>query len=146
MKDLAVNPQLSIPACFSRISSSRSSGPGGQNVNKLNTRVQIFLDIPACCCLSDSQKSRLYSMWKGRIDKHGILEVSCRQYRSQLDNRRAAMKKKAELIALALKPVRLRKRTAVPRQAVQKRLRSKKERSALKKMRSKTAWHNQIDK
>ncbi|HOK96486.1 MAG TPA: alternative ribosome rescue aminoacyl-tRNA hydrolase ArfB [Anaerohalosphaeraceae bacterium] len=140
MEDLAVNPQLIIPARCLRIFYTRSSGPGGQNVNKLNTRVQIFLDIPACACLSDNQKNRLYTMWKGRIDKKGVLEVSCSQYRSQMENRRAAMKKIAQMIASALKPVRVRKKTAVPRQAILSRLHNKKERSELKKMRSKTGW------
>lgn len=137
MEDLYINPKISIPADHFHVSHSRSSGPGGQHVNKLNTRVSIFLDIPKCSCLSKHQKQTLLTVLKNRIDKQGVLQVSSQQYRSQTANRDAALRRMAELIAAALKHEPRRKKTRIPRRAIEKRLEDKKYRSKIKQLRSK---------
>jgi ribosome-associated protein len=137
MEDLYINPKISIPADHFHVSHSRSSGPGGQHVNKLNTRVSIFLDIPKCSCLSKHQKQTLLTVLKNRIDKQGVLQVSSQQYRSQTANRDAALRRMAELIAAALKHKPRRIKTRIPRRAIEKRLEDKKYRSKTKQLRSK---------
>ena len=136
MDDLYINPKITIPSdCFG-VSHSRSSGPGGQHVNKLNTRVSIFLDVRECPCFSEAQKRTLFTVLKNRMDKQGVLQVSSQQYRSQTANRDAALRRMAELIAAALKPKRIRKKTRVPKRAIERRLQDKKARSKIKQFRS----------
>jgi ribosome-associated protein len=136
MEDLYINPKITIPAeCF-RVYHSRSSGPGGQHVNKLNTRVSIFLDIRECPCFSEAQKRTLFTVLKNRMDKQGVFQVSSQQYRSQTANRDAALRRMAELIATALKPKPRRKKTRIPKRTIEKRLEDKKARSKTKQLRS----------
>ncbi|MCI0499501.1 MAG: aminoacyl-tRNA hydrolase [Planctomycetales bacterium] len=136
MEDLVINSRLIIPSQYLEASYSRSSGPGGQHVNKLNTQVHLFLDIAKCPCFSEAQKNKLRTALKARIDKQGILQVSCQQYRSQVANRNTAMERMADLIRAALKPVRMRKKTSVPKRAVEKRLQDKSARAKIKQARS----------
>jgi len=136
MEDLYINPKITIPSAYLTISYSRSSGPGGQHINKLNTRVSVFLDIRKCPCFSVQQKQRLRAGLKGRIDKQGVLQISSQQFRSQMANRNAALQRMAELVAHAIKPKPVRKKTNVPKGAVEKRLQEKKNRAKLKQLRS----------
>ena len=136
MDDLYINPKITIPADYFNVSYSRSSGPGGQHVNKLNTRVSIFLNVRECPCFSDVQKRTLSTILKNRMDKQGILQVSSQQHRSQMANRDTALRRMAELIVAALKPKRKRRKTRVPRRTKEKRLQDKKARSKTKQLRS----------
>lgn len=119
---------------------SRSSGPGGQNVNKLNTRVTVFLDVANSLSLSDRQKQRLRQVLATRMDKHGVLRVVSQKHRTQEGNRRAARERLCELMADALTPKPVRKKTRVPAGARKRRLQEKKRRSVLKQQRSKRDW------
>lgn len=136
MDFIPINQNLAIPESLLTFSFSRSSGPGGQNVNKLNTRVSVSLDIDNCPSLSEAQKHQLRRKLKGRIDKQGHLHVVCQEYRSQHANRAAAVQRLGALMAEALRPVKVRKRTKIPKGAVEKRLQEKKKRSTVKKLRS----------
>lgn len=136
MEPLLIHRNLSIPQTALSFSFSRSSGPGGQNVNKLNTRVTVSLDIGACDAFTDQQKQTLYKALHSRIDKAGLLHLSCQEYRSQHANRNAVLQRLAELLAEALKPVRKRRRTKPTRASVERRLQHKKLRSQQKKLRS----------
>lgn len=136
MEDLYINPKITLPSDCFVVSHSRSSGPGGQHVNKLNTRVSIFLDVRECPYFSEAQKRILFTILKNRMDKRGVLQVSSQQNRSQAANRDAALRRMGELIAAALKPKPRRKKTRIPKRAIEKRLEDKKARSKTKQLRS----------
>ena len=118
---------------------SRSSGPGGQNVNKVNTRVTLFFDLAGDGNFSDEQKRRILKKLATRADKNGVVRVVCQKYRTQRANRVVAVERLGELLAGALKQRRVRKKTRVPRSAIEKRLAEKKRRGMLKKQRMKIA-------
>jgi len=111
---------------------SRSGGPGGQNVNKLNTRVAVLFNVTASPSLSEEQKQRILRALANRIDKQGVLRLVSQKYRSQEANRRAAVERLQQLLQEALTPKPMRRKTKVPRAAKEQRLRRKKQRSALK--------------
>ncbi|MBN1506816.1 MAG: aminoacyl-tRNA hydrolase [Sedimentisphaerales bacterium] len=119
---------------------SRSSGPGGQNVNKLNTRVTVLFNVGGSPSLSDDQKRRILARLSSRIDRHGVLRVISQRHRSQEANRRAAMERLEQLLQEALKPAPTRKRTHVPTAARERRLDEKKRRSRLKSQRTRQDW------
>lgn len=116
---LNIEPEISFSA-------SRSSGPGGQNVNKVNTRVILRFDVMQSTILNDYQKILIYNKLKNRINKDGQLIVACEETRSQLRNKEIALDLLHQLIHDALKPVIKRKPTKPSRSAKQKRLQSKK--------------------
>jgi ribosome-associated protein len=115
---------------------SRSSGPGGQNVNKLNTRVTLFFDVANCGSLSDFQKRRILTRLASRADKNGVLRVVSQKFRTQRANRRAAFERLKRLLIDALKTKPVRKKSKVPYAAKQRRLEDKRRRSMLKRQRS----------
>ena len=115
---------------------SRSSGPGGQNVNKLNTRITLFFDVANCNAFTDQQKRRILSRLRTRADKNGVLRVVSQRHRSQRANRDAAVERLRELLADVLRPRTVRKKTRVPRGVIEKRLIEKKKRGLLKKQRA----------
>ncbi len=135
MTDLVVNSTTTIPADYITITASRSSGPGGQNVNKLNTRITVTVDITGCPTLSDVQKQRIAARCKPYLDSAGRLHLSSQRYRSQHANRLDAFERLAELLAQAIVPPVKRRKTRVPAAAVRRRLEQKKHRSAIKKLR-----------
>ncbi len=111
---------------------SRSSGPGGQNVNKVNTKVTLFFDAANCGNLTDVQKQQILGRIGGRADKNGVIRVVSQKGRTQGANRQAAIERLAELLKGALKRTVTRKKTAVPYAAKQRRLEAKKRRSIIK--------------
>ncbi len=114
---------------------SRSSGPGGQNVNKLNTRVAVLFDVAGSPGLSEEQKQQVRSRLATRIDKQGVLQVVSQKHRSQEANRQAAVERLQELLREALTPEPIRRRTRVPAGARERRLQEKKRRGMLKRQR-----------
>lgn len=114
---------------------SRSSGPGGQNVNKVNTKVELRFAIESSSCLSDFEKQKIYIKLKNRINSYGELIFISQTERSQLKNKEVAIEKFYQLIAFALKPVKRRKPSKPTRASVEKRIQRKKAKSQKKLLR-----------
>jgi ribosome-associated protein len=116
-----------------KFTATRSSGPGGQNVNKVNTRVELRFNVPASEILTLHQKNALLVKLKNRINSEGELILSSGTERSQLKNRMAVTERFYTLIANALKPVKKRKPGAPTLSSKIKRMEGKKI-SAVKKL------------
>ncbi len=116
---------------------SRSSGPGGQNVNKANTRVTLLFDVVSCESFSDMQKERILAQLVGRADKSGVIRVVSQKFRTQKANRNAAVERLQQLLAGALRSRPPRKESGVPCAAKKQRLEQKRRRSLLKRQRAK---------
>lgn len=115
---------------------SRSSGSGGQNVNKVSTKVELNFDVANSKLLTPEQKHLIFSKLGSRINKEGILKVTVQETRSQFENKEIALKKFRELLAYAFHRPKKRIRTKVSKGAKEKRLQGKKKRSEIKKGRS----------
>ncbi|MDY0098012.1 MAG: alternative ribosome rescue aminoacyl-tRNA hydrolase ArfB [Bacteroidales bacterium] len=124
-----------IPESEIRFYASRSSGPGGQNVNKLNTRVELRFNIMDSDAFSEYEKSILYSKLKHRISTEGDLIVKSQSERSQLRNRNHAVEKLFQLLCTILTEKKPRKPTQPTRKSIEERLDRKRRRSYVKKSR-----------
>lgn len=120
-----------------RFRTSRSSGKGGQNVNKVATRAEACLDIVNATCFTAEQKELLLEKLASRISQAGILQVTSEEERSQLMNKERALKKLLALLKKALKPVKPRKTTKPSRASIEKRLQEKSLHSVKKETRRK---------
>ncbi len=109
-----------------RFRANRSSGPGGQSVNKLNTRVELMFDVWASSVLTIVQKETISVKLKNRINSDGILLLSSDESRSQIKNKELVVSRFIQLLLDALKPVKKRKPTKRSKASVEKRLRNKK--------------------
>ncbi|MFH0990966.1 MAG: alternative ribosome rescue aminoacyl-tRNA hydrolase ArfB [bacterium] len=132
---LKITDSLTIPIGELKFRSSRSSGPGGQNVNKLETKVELLFDIQFSPSLSPEQQLLLMLRLGGRIDQDGVLHLSASESRSQWKNKQEVIGKFIKLIQLALKPRKKRLKTSRTRASNEVRLKSKKLRSEKKSSR-----------
>ncbi len=135
-KFLAVNDSVSIPRSELDVRVSRSSGAGGQHVNKTSSRVEIFWNIPASRALTDEERVRLLDRLSSRLTTEGSVRVVASDMRSQLRNRDLAEERLAELVRRALVVPRKRKPTRPTRAAKEARLETKKKHSSKKRDRT----------
>ena len=113
-----------------------ASGPGGQNVNKVASAVQLRFDMAASPSLTDRQKDQLRRIASHLISSHGVLTIEASRYRTQGQNREDARRRLAELIEQASKPPpKPRRKTRPSRASVEKRLKKKAGRARIKAMR-----------
>jgi len=135
MRDLDLGNGIVVPEQLLRSATSRSGGPGGQNVNKVESRVTIEVDVDALP-LTDEQKMLVRTRLAGRINRDGVLRVTSQAARSQLLNRDHALDRMEELLRDALIEQRPRKKTRVSKAAKQRRIDEKKRRAQTKKLRT----------
>lgn len=135
--EIIISDTLSIPYSELKFTTSRSSGPGGQNVNKVNTRVTLWFDAVDSPSLSDHQKELIRTHLPMRINKEGILRVVSQKHRTQAANREEAIVRLVSLLRESLQEALPRKETKVPRAVKERRLEEKKHRSRIKESRSK---------
>jgi len=113
----------------------RSSGPGGQNVNKVATTVQLRFDVANSPSLPDEVRERLISLARSRISEDGVLIINARRFRTQGRNRQDAIERLAELIRKAAEKPRSRRKTRPTLASKMRRLEDKHRRAETKELR-----------
>jgi ribosome-associated protein len=130
--------KINIPAEKLSFRVSRSSGPGGQHVNKTDTKVEAVLHIASADFLTEEQRAKIQDKLKTRINKEGQLCVVCQQTRSQLTNKEKAINKLKALLNKALEVEKPRKPTKIPKAVKEERIKVKRIRA--EKLKGKTEW------
>lgn len=133
---IEIGDGLVIPEEEVSFVTSRSGGPGGQNVNKLETRVTLRFDLQGSPSLTDEQKARLGERLATRITRAGFLQVTSQKHRTQADNREASVERFVELLREGLHEEAPRKKTRTPAGAKRRRIESKRRRGQRKKERT----------
>ena len=116
----------------------RSPGPGGQNVNKVSSAVQLRFDVRQTPALPVEVKQRLVRLAGKRMTSGGILVIEAKQYRLQEQNRKAAQERLIRLIQRAVEPPKPRHKTRPTRASVERRLEAKRKRAEIKRRRHDT--------
>ncbi|MBA62448.1 MAG: hypothetical protein CMJ76_08785 [Planctomycetaceae bacterium] len=129
---ITINDSCTIPNDEVELTFSRSQGPGGQNVNKVNSKVTLHWDIKNTRSIPARLRQRIYSKYAARINKHGKLVISSQKSREQHQNRSDCYQKLRLIIQDAQKTRKSRKRTKPTKASKQRRLDNKKRRSQLK--------------
>lgn len=115
MEDIRITDTLVIPSSKISFRTSRSAGPGGQNVNKVESRVELLFDPERSAIFSSEQLSKIFEKLKKKIDSKGILHITSQSSRSQWENKEIALQEFVRLLRSSLKPEKKKN----PNQAVQ---------------------------
>ena len=134
---IEVTSWVTIPDTELEMSFVRASGPGGQNVNKVASAVQLRFDLAGSTVLVDPVKQRLRALAGRRVTEDGALLIIARNHRTQEQNRREAQERLAELIRQALIPPKIRKATKPTRASKERRLENKTRSTRTKVLRGK---------
>jgi ribosome-associated protein len=137
---LSVTAGVEIPDSDVALSFVRSSGPGGQNVNKVASAVQLRFDLQRSTALAPEVKARLRALSGRRLTNEGAILIIARNHRTQESNRREAEARLTDLIKRALIPPKPRKATKPTRAARERRLEQKTQRRRTKRLRGKPGW------
>ena len=130
-----VTPQISIDEDEMEEAFVRSPGPGGQNVNKVATAVQLRFDAAHSPSLPEDVRARLLTQAAGQITGEGVLVIDARRYRTQSRNREDALERLVDIVRRAATPPKPRRPTRTPKAAKQRRLDSKRRLSERKRLR-----------
>ena len=137
--DIDIMPGLRIPPGEVKFLFTRSGGPGGQNVNKVSTRVELLYDLSSSSALTDRQKAQVRAALRSRIGFDGVLRIQAQESRSQWQNRLHATEKLAALLRLALRPRKKRVSSRPTAGSREDRFRTKKKKGAIKRSRGRVS-------
>ena len=112
-----------------QFSAMRSSGAGGQNVNKVSSKVELRFDVEASLALSEGQKQSLFEKLQNKISNEGVLILQCDESRSQHKNKQLVIERFLSMIQQAFKKPKKRKPTKIPASVKRKRLDNKRKQS-----------------
>jgi ribosome-associated protein len=132
---IQITPDIAIDESEIQQDFVRSSGPGGQNVNKVATAVQLRFDVRNTHSLPEEVRNRLILLARGQINNAGILIINARRFRTQEANRQDGIKRLSELIRKAAQKPRIRHKTRPTLASKTRRLETKSHRSKIKKLR-----------
>ncbi|AGC76649.1 ribosome-associated protein [Nonlabens dokdonensis] len=113
-----------------------SSGPGGQNVNKVATKVQLYFDVLNSLAFAKAEQERIINKLQNQLTKEGFVIIGCQESRSQAKNKELAFKKLINLLSQAAQKPKIRKKRTIPKAVKRKRLNDKKKQSEKKKDRN----------
>jgi ribosome-associated protein len=137
---LEITPEVSIPDGDLTYAFVRASGPGGQNVNKVSSAVQLRFDMEGSTALSEPVKNRLRVLAGRRLTDDGAILIIARNQRSQEHNRREALERLADLVQRALVVPKTRRATKPTRASKERRLEGKTRQQQTKRQRSRVRW------
>ena len=135
-REIVVNGTVRVPDRALAIRAVRASGPGGQNVNKVATKIDLRVDLDAIEGISEPALARLKALCRHRLDAEGRLMVSSQTERNQARNLEEALDRVRRLVAAALREPRSRKASRPSKASRERRLETKKRRGALKRERA----------
>jgi ribosome-associated protein len=138
-ESLRIDSKVTIPLAELGFRFSRSSGPGGQHVQKSSTRVELLFDVANSPSLTDAQRARVLARLSGYVDSAGVLHLVSQSERSQVRNRQEVVARFQALMRKALKRRKRRKPTQPTAASQERRLRKKKRRGQVKQGRGKVS-------
>ena len=132
---IVINSELRLPQAEVHYRTTRSSGPGGQHVNKTETQVELLFDVARSPSLTEAQRQRILGQLKNLVDQDGVLHLTAQSERSQLRNREIVSARLQAVLAAALRVPKKRRPTKPTAASQARRIEGKKRRGQIKQLR-----------